>query len=506
MSPFRVPAEDDPTRPRAAGDLRVTVDGEPLTAVPGQTIAAALMASGRDSWRRTRFGDRPRGVFCGIGACFDCLVTVNDVPDTRACQRTIAAGDTITTDTHALHSSVRIRPSDPAPGIRQPTGRGGFGPMNAISGHVVVVGAGPAGIAAALAAADAGVPVLLVDAGPAVGGQYHRQLPDDFRAERPEAIQHGWSSFTRQRERIQQHDLITHLADTSVWAIEPVETGQRLHLQTGPADASGRELTVVETSALVLATGAYDRALPFPGWDLPGVYTAGAAQALAKGQRVAVGKRVLLAGTGPFLLPVAESLLGVGARPVALLEANSLATVTRGWLRNPLVARGKLGEGARYAAMLARHRIPVHHGQTVVAAHGTDRVEAVTVARLDSEWQVVPGSERRVEVDAVCVGFGFTPNLELAVTAGCALDPFVVVDDDQCTSIPGVFAAGEITGIAGAVPSAAEGRVAGAGAASSVLAARGHKGPMNADTPGQKGPMNGIHGVSAARAGVGRVG
>ncbi|MFC7614918.1 FAD-dependent oxidoreductase [Actinokineospora soli] len=246
-----------------------------------------------------------------------------------------------------------------------------------------------------------------------------------------------------------------------MWALEAT---RRLHLLTGPADGPGRVGRTVDADALVLATGAYDRALPFPGWDLPGVYTAGAAQALAKGQRVAVGKRVLVAGTGPFLLPVARALLGVGADVVGVLEANR-----PNWLARPsglLAGAGKAGELAGYAATLARHRVPYRTRTAVVAAHGRDRVEAVTVARLDGGWRVRPGTARDVEVDAVCVGYGFVPQLELARAAGCALrDGFVEVDAAQRTSVPGVHAAGELTGIGGADLAAAEGRVAGLAAA-----------------------------------------
>jgi thioredoxin reductase len=241
----------------------------------------------------------------------------------------------------------------------------------------------------------------------------------------------------------------------------------------------GREVFAVDAKAVVLATGAYDRVLPFPGWDLPGVYSAGAAQALAKGQRISVGKRVIVAGTGPFLLPVAESLVGVGAHVVGLLEANAIKTVHKGWATDPLVASGKLREAIGYGALLARHRIPLKHGWTVIAAHGEDHVEAVTIARVDADWKPIAGSERRVEVDAVCLGFGFTAQLELAVSARCELTtgpdggPSVVVDANQQTTTPGVFAAGELTGIGGADLAAAEGRVAGTTAAHHALAAGG---------------------------------
>ncbi|GAA0950764.1 hypothetical protein GCM10009554_51270 [Kribbella koreensis] len=568
MSPHLRSTEGDPAEPRPGEPFSITLDGQPLEALPGQTVAAALMATGRDSWRTTRAGDNPRGVFCGIGSCFDCLVVVNGLPDVRACQRVVRPDDAITTQPGAALPAPAPHPDPPPtppPPLSPPPSPSPSGPVD---GHfvlgvsvseqgkrsdgaqsalgngvqavpVVVVGAGPAGMSAAVAAADAGASVLLIDAAPSVGGQFNRQLPDEFRARRPERLQHGWSSFTRLRDRIANDPRITHLTETSVWSLERpatapaattaapagtaatssaaatsaaatssaatssagtsaagasaagasaagvsavgatgVAAGQwtRVWLQTGAADSAGRRVWAVGTSALVLATGAYDRVLPFPGWDLPGVYSAGAAQALAKGQRIAVGSRVLVAGTGPFLLPVAESLLGVGAEVVGLLEANKPSTVLRGWLTDPLAASTKLTEGLGYATLLARHRIPFHHGRTVVAAHGTDRVEAVTTARLGADWTPIPGTEERVEVDAVCLGFGFTPNLELAVSARCTLGtgpdggPAVLVDEDQQTTTPGIYAAGELTGIGGANLAAAEGHLAGLAAAGGYLA------------------------------------
>jgi NAD(P)H-nitrite reductase large subunit len=183
------------------------------------------------------------------------------------------------------------------------------------------------------------------------------------------------------------------------------------------------------------------------------------------------------------LLPVAESLIGVGAHVVELLEANSLATVRKGWSTDPLVAPSKLREAVGYGALLARHRVPLRHGSTVIAAHGTRHVEAVTVARLDSAWRPIPGSERRVDVDAICVGFGFTANLELAISARAAIStgpdggPAVAVDANQQTTTPGIYAAGELTGIGGAALSSAEGALAGAAAAHHALG--GGSPPLN---------------------------
>lgn len=438
-----------PVPPPSGGEgvrMKVLVDGRPVDARPGQTVAGLLLGTGHTSWRTTRVGDRPRGVFCGIGLCFDCLVVVNGIPDVRACQRMVSAGDEIRTQ-HGAElpevGSLQGRPAD----VQRLHGRPADVPV------VVVVGGGPAGMAAARAVAAAERPVVLIDSAPALGGQFHRQ----------DALS----------GRFPVLDGVEHLPDTVVVGLEPVPGGHRLHLRTGPADGPGRRAHRIDTPALVLATGAYDRALPFPGWELPGVYTAGAAQALAKGQRVAIGERVVVAGTGPFLLPVAESLIDVGARVLCVLEGNDPIS---GWLARPFgadTALAKLPELIRHlVALRAVHKVPYRPRHTVLAAHGSDRVEAVTIARINRHWEPVPGTEQRIEVDAVCAGFGFRPRLELAVAAGCAVARgFVEVDRTQATSVDGVFAAGEITGIGGSAFAMAEGTVAGTAAAARLGAA-----------------------------------
>ncbi|MGW0994252.1 FAD-dependent oxidoreductase [Streptomyces sp. NPDC002520] len=339
--------------------------------------------------------------------------------------------------------------------------------------HVTVVGAGPAGLAAAEAALSAGARVTLIDASDQPGGQYHRMLPEAYDAARPQVLHHGWRAFDRRRRRVLAHPRCAWWPDTSVWALErpdPEQPGPpRVHVLHGSVDGGGRRRLTLDPDALVLAVGAHDRVLPFPGWELPGVFTAGAAQALAKGERVVVGDRVVVAGTGPFLLPVASSLLEAGSRVLEVLEANTPGTVARGWSQRPwqLAAQaGKSGELAEYAVSLIRHRVPYRTGRAVIEAHGDGRVEEVVTARLRADWSVVPGSERTVAVDAACVTHGFSPQLELPVAAGCALrgapgGEFVEVDADQATSCPGVYAAGEITGIAGAPAARAEGALAG---------------------------------------------
>ncbi|WP_022899551.1 NAD(P)/FAD-dependent oxidoreductase [Humibacter albus] len=347
--------------------------------------------------------------------------------------------------------------------------------------HVVVIGAGPAGLAAARAARMRGARVTLLDSSDRLGGQYWRHLPDARPAENEGALHHEWSAFQRLRAGLLEDGDCRILMNAHVWSLESRHDAAGIvNVVLGPPDGVGRERIALTPDAVVLATGAHDRMLPFPGWDLPGVVTGGAAQAFAKGERLAIGRRVVVAGAGPFLLPVASSLARTNAKVVGVFEANRLRRVAAGWLPRPwqlLRTPAKIAELAGYVGGQVRFGIPYRTGRAVVSAHGIDRVEAVTVAVVDPEWRPIAGTEKRIAVDAVCISHGFTPRLELAVAAGCRLisapsgERFVEVDSDQHTSVRGVYAAGELTGIGGADLALVEGGIAGAAAAGGGMSA-----------------------------------
>ncbi|WP_067179241.1 FAD-dependent oxidoreductase [Microtetraspora niveoalba] len=322
---------------------------------------------------------------------------------------------------------------------------------------LVVVGAGPAGLAAAGVAARAGLRVAVLDSGARVGGQYFRALPDGFRAARPWALHHGFSRFVRLRDGLDGADV---LLNHRVWAAGPAPGGGfAVHCLAGREERAG----TVTGARLLIATGAHDRVLPFPGWDLPGVMTAGGAQALLKGNLVVAGRRVVVAGTGPFLLPVATSLAAAGAKVAGVFEAGGRFALAPRALTRP----GKAAEALAYGWGLARHRVPYKGGRAVVAAHGDGELTHVTVARVDAEWRPYRGGHETVECDVLAVGYGFTPQLDLAAQLGCAIGadaaggPAVRVDRHMRTGVPGVYAAGETTGVGGADLAELEGLIAG---------------------------------------------
>lgn len=345
---------------------------------------------------------------------------------------------------------------------------------------LIVVGGGPAGMGAAAQAVRGGLSVGLVDAGVGLGGQYWRQpapaAGDSHRTRKRETadLHHDLTTFRRLRAvlvKASRRGGLDLLLGHQVWTVgTAAELGgsQRFVLRTVDTRNRPDQETerVIEATALVLATGAYDRVLPFPGWDLPGVLTAGGMQALLKGDGVAAGQRVAVGGTGPFLLPVASGLARRGATVVGVFESAPAANWLRyakATLRNP----AKVSEGAGYALALARHRVPYRSRSMIVAAHGHTRVAAVTVAQLTSAGQLKPGRRRRISVDAVGIGWGFTPQLDLPLALGCELaedadgSMVAAADEWQRASVPGVYVAGEVTGVGGAALAVAEGRLAG---------------------------------------------
>jgi NADPH-dependent 2,4-dienoyl-CoA reductase/sulfur reductase-like enzyme len=327
---------------------------------------------------------------------------------------------------------------------------------------VIVIGAGPAGLAAALAAREGGAQVVLLDSADDVGGQYWRHLPATRPARSESLLHHDWSTFRSLCERLESDSLCEIVTSAHVWAIE----GGKVFVVVGVPDGANRDARVYRAAAVVMATGAYDRALPVPGWDLPGVFTSGGAQALAKGERIAVGRRVVVGGAGPFLLPVAASLVQAGSTVVGVYEASRAGRLLRCWSARPwelVGAVGKVSEMVGYVSSHVKNRIPYATGRAVTAIHGSDRVDSVTVTAIDGSWAPIAGTEKTIEVDAVCLGHGFTPRLELPVAAGCLVNAqrFIEIDDDQRTSVADVFAAGEITGIGGVDLALAEGAIAG---------------------------------------------
>jgi len=288
---------------------------------------------------------------------------------------------------------------------------------------VLVVGGGPAGIAAAVTAGEAGARVAIVDERPHSGGQFwHRDHGAIPAGARPWLV------------RLEAAN-VTTLTST---AILDVRSATVLETTRG----------VLRANRLVLACGARELFLPFPGWTLPGVTGVGALQSLVHDGLDVGGQRIVLAGSGPLLLQVAASLQRHGGEVVRVAEQASFA-------RLAAFACG-LGR-ARFAQAVALRNTRLRTSTWPVAAQGETHLEAVVLN--------TPRGEQTIACQRLGVGFSLIANLELARRLGCCVeDNVVVVDDSQATSVENVFAAGEICGIKGAPGALAEGICAGAAA------------------------------------------
>ncbi len=311
--------------------------------------------------------------------------------------------------------------------------------------HVLVIGAGPAGISAAVRAAESGGHVGLLDDNPAAGGQIWRKgasLPKTARmwlarlnAASVERL-HGWHVFG---------------SPTS---------GVLFAERTGLASPAAEQADFIELNydKLILATGARERFLPFPGWTLPNVMGAGGLDAMVRGGLRIKGKRIVVAGTGPLLLAVAAHLAHRGTQILAICEQAPLSRL-RPFAMRLLTQPGKVAQGI--GLRIATRGTHFYTGCWPVAATGRGRLESVTLQRRGKQWEL--------PCDYLACGYHLVPNLELPRLLGCGIhEGFVTTDKWQQTSIPGVLCAGEPTGIGGVELAIVEGQIAGLAATGRV--------------------------------------
>jgi len=307
---------------------------------------------------------------------------------------------------------------------------------------VLVIGGGPAGIAAAVRAAECGARTGIVDDNPACGGQIWRGTPEDTQNQDAHLQYAGqWSERLRVADVAKLYGKrVFHQPEAGVLLAEGAD-----------------DLCELRYTNLVLATGARERFLPFPGWTLPNVMGAGGLQAMVNSGLPIRGKRVVVAGTGPLLLAVAAYLRGQGAEIPVICEQASWSRLAR-FGAALLAYPGKIAQGLQLKKELAG--IPFAANSWPLAAHGGEKVESVTISRS--------GKAEVIACDYLACGFHLVPNVELQSLLGCQMNSGCVqVDHLQKTSVPGILCAGEPTGIGGVELALVEGQIAG-------LASAGH--------------------------------
>jgi sarcosine oxidase subunit alpha len=316
--------------------------------------------------------------------------------------------------------------------------------------EIAVIGAGPAGLSAAIAAAEFGARVTLIERNNKIGGQLIKQTHAFFGSEKQYASHRGIDIPPLLYQKLEDKSNVQILLETKVQGFYPDD---------GVLGLENKEAFFpLQAERIIVATGASEKTLAFVNNDLPGIYGAGAVQTLMNVHGVIPGKRVLMIGSGNIGLIVSYQLLQAGVQVASIIEA---APCIGGYLV--------------HAAKLRRMGIPIRTSHTILSAQGAKEVERATICGLDESWKPVPGTEQEMDVDTICISVGLSPLAEILWQMGCemkyvpALGGHVPVRDKQMqTSVAGVYVAGDVASVEEASSAMMEGRIAGLAAAESL--------------------------------------
>jgi len=458
-------------------EVTIYLDGKPLKAYENETVAAALYANGVRVFSKSIKYHRPRGFFCAIGRCSACMMEVDGVPNVKTCVKNVRDGMRIRqqktfADRAApflnlmklpplVYMRLFTRPGiiyNPAMKVmRQFTGQGSFpkkapkepapeteGSQGEITTEFLIIGGGPSGLSAAIEAGPWCKDIVIIDDKDKLGGQLVKQTHMFFSDVKYAAGKRGFKLGEELVAQVSELDSVRVLTNTSAVGYYPKENTMLL---LGPDNTTLK----VKAKKYLVATGAYEKSLVFENNDLPGVYGAGGVQTLLNVYGIKPGKRGLMLGTGNVALIVAYHLLQAGV-DVAGVFAPSFRRV-RGYFV--------------HAAKIQRHGIPIVTRHTIVKALGKDRVEGAIVTKLAENYEPIPGSERKIDCDFICIGVGLNPAYDLIqlfnpkMVNVRQLGGFVPIRDRQLRFAENAYIAGDCSSIEEATTAVLEGRLVG---------------------------------------------
>jgi len=407
----------------------------------GDTIASALSAAGVTTLTKSLKYDSPRGFFCGIGKCSSCLMRVNGIPNVRTCIAPLKEGICVEMQDKLAELPEAEFPDEPKKNLTV---------------DVLIVGAGPAGLCAAIECATQGASVLIVDENQRVGGQLVKQTHKFFGSKQERAGTRGIDiakDLEKQLHALESEGKIQVITDAT--AIGCYDSTKKYRFGVVKRCEYKNILYDVRCDAVILASGAMENMLLFPGNDLPGVYGAGAVQTLMNVYGVQPGQRVLMVGAGNVGLIVSYQLLQAGIAVDRVVEAAPI-----------------IGGYNVHAAKLRRCGVPIQTSHSIKEVRGKDKVESAIIVALDENWKPINDSEEYIKCDTICLAVGLTPSTRLLSQIGVKLQfipeagGYVAAHDDSMqTNIKGVYVAGDASGIEEASTAMIEGKIAGLAAA-----------------------------------------
>jgi len=406
-----------------------TFDGKPVQARVGDSIAAALHDAGIKVLSYSPRLGRPRGFFCAIGKCSSCMMQVDGIPNVKTCMIMAEPDMEVKSQT----GWGTLKPQEPRtdyPRRDIPT----------LETEIAIIGAGPAGLSAAVAASGFGAEVMIFEENSKIGGQLIKQTHMFFGSKEHYAKIRGIDIGQK---------LVDQLSDkVSIFTQTPVIGYYSPHQL---AIIKDHRLHMVKAKKIIVAAGAAEKMLTFPDNDLPGIYGAGAVQTLMNVYGIMPGKRILMVGAGNIGVIVAYQLLQAGVDVACVVEA--LPTI---------------GAYQVHASKLRRCGVPILTRHSIKQPLGKDYVEGATIIQLDDNWKPIKGSERDIEVDTICLSVGLNPSTEIFSQIGCKMrnipelgGEVAVRNHNMETTVEGIYVAGDAASIEEASSAMLEGKLAG---------------------------------------------
>jgi sarcosine oxidase subunit alpha len=406
-------------------------EGQPIEAYEGESVAVALYAVGVDVFGWSPKLGRPRGAFCMIGKCSSCLMSINGIPNVRACRYPVKDG--IVVERQRGWGSLDKAPV--AEGMEKQVVR------ENIETDVLVVGSGPAGLEATITAAKYGLNVVIVENHYKLGGQLVKQTHKFFGNVELFGGYRGFQIAEEYIKKIMASNNIRVITGASIYGV----------FRGGYVGAVSEDKHyIIKPRALIVATGAQERYLDFPNNDLPGVIGAGGLQTIMNEYGVKPGDSALIVGSGNVGLIVAYQMLQAGVKVQAIVE---IMPEIGGWFV--------------HAAKVRRLGVPILTRHTIKYVEGDTRARKAVVTAVDDKFNFVPGTEKEFDVDIVVLAVGLEPDSRLAVQAGAVvkyvpeLGGLVPVRNKYLeTTVRNMFIAGDASGVEEATAAILEGRIA----------------------------------------------